>query len=117
MALQLAEMEIKRLESALADQESSYQRLRKLHSQAQLECAKAQMECAEVDSQCAKRNTKCKRNQPVHNSEDNNPYFSEQYQQESEAADGHNSIQNNQRKTTKQDSEDHKEEGSSPAGL
>ena len=117
-ALQLAETKIKRLESALADQERLYQSLRKLHRQARLECVEAQMECAEVDRKCTKRNTKRKRkeeNQPVHNSEDDNPYFSEQYRQESEAADGHNSIQDDQWKTTKQDSEDHEEEGSSPA--
>ena len=116
-ALQLAEMKIKRLESALADQERLYQSLRKLHSQARLECAEAQMECAEVDRKCAKRNTKRKRNQPVHNSEDDNPYFSGQYRQEIEAADRHNSIQDHQWKTTERDSEDHEEEGSSPAGL
>lgn len=102
-ALQLAEMKIERLESELASQERLYENLKKRRSHTQQE--------RDEESKPHKRNTKRREK------EDDNPYFSEQYRQESEAADGHNSIQDDQWKTTKQDSEDHEEEGSSPAGL
>ena len=114
--LQLAEIKIKRLEDSLASQERLYQSLKERLRQVRLECYKTQMESAERDTPCAKKNAKRKRNQPANSSEEDNPYFSTQYRLESEAADRFNSIQDNQWKTTRQDSEDHKEEGSSPAG-
>ena len=94
--LQLAEMKIKRLEDSLASQERSYQSLKERLRQVRLEHHKTQMEGIEKDTTCAKKNAKRKRNQPANSSEEDNPYFSAQH---------------------RQDSEDHKEEGSSPAGL
>ena len=94
--LQLAEMKIKRLEDSLASQERLYQSLKERLRQVRLEHHKTQMEGIEKDTTCAKKNAKRKRNQPANSSEEDNPYFNAQH---------------------RQDSEDHKEEGSSPAGL
>ena len=113
-------MKIKRLESALTGQKRVYENLKKRRRCAQQECAEG--------SKLRKRNTTRKRNldyfndetQPAYSSEDDNPYFSEQYRQESEAVDGHNSIQDNQWKTTAktEDKEDQEgEDGTAPSGY